>query len=40
MIDQRLTGIARPDQDRSMRWVELSLAFVTLAVGIALSVLR
>ena len=40
MIDQRLSGVTTPDQDRSMRWLELGLAILTLTVGIALSVLR
>ena len=40
MIDQRTTGIARPDDDASMRWLERALALIALGVGILLAVLR
>jgi hypothetical protein len=40
MIDQRHPGLARPDDDVSMRWVERALALIALAVGVLLAVVR
>jgi hypothetical protein len=40
MIDQRHTGLARPDDDASMRWLERAIALVTLSVGVLLAVVR
>jgi hypothetical protein len=40
MIDRRHTGVAIPDDDASMRWLEWALALITLTVGVLLAVVR
>jgi hypothetical protein len=40
MIHQRPPGVARPDDDASMRWLEWALALAVLTAGVLLTVLR